>query len=88
MCVFSSREITFEVLIRDQDLVMLGSNEDVVMLGFGDASCSSLRFGVSVTWVLRLRYLCVFLVRAIKCELLISDQDVVMLGFGETSWSS
>ena len=29
-----------------------------------------------------------FLVRAIKCKVLISDPDVVMLGFGEASWSS
>ena len=68
MC-FWFEGITCEVLIRDQDLVMLGFDEDAVMLGFGEASCSSLRFGVFVTWVcsvricsllmvLRLRYAC------------------------------
>ena len=33
--------ITFEVLIRDQDLVMLGFDEDVVMLGFEEAPQAS-----------------------------------------------
>ena len=28
------------MLIRDEDLVMLGFDEDVVMLGFGEASLS------------------------------------------------
>ena len=55
MCVFSSRVIACEGLIRDQDLVMLGFDDDVVVFGVVDASCSSFRFGVSVTWVCSMR---------------------------------
>ena len=68
MC-FWFEGITCEVLIRDQDLGMLGFDEDVVMFGVVHASRSSFRFGVSVAWVcslriysllmvLRLRYAC------------------------------
>ena len=37
MCVFSLSGITCEVSIRDQDLVMIGFDEGVVMLGFEGA---------------------------------------------------
>ena len=46
--VSSSKGITFDVSIRDEVLVMLGFYEDDVVIGVGDASCSSLIFGILV----------------------------------------
>ena len=48
MFVFSSKGITFDVFIRNEVLVMLGFHEDDVATGVGDASCSSLIFGILV----------------------------------------